>query len=227
LREIEENGQVAILIGHVPPGNADCLHAISERLRALHDRFQHIIRLNLFGHTHYEEFEVIRAVEDDKPIGTNHITSSFTPHQNQNPAIRAITLDVKTKLPIKIETYTMDLVAANKNDEDAKFKLSHEISEEYEIPDLSPTSMLYLSSRIKVDDSLASKYMINMLAHGKGSDAYVKDGCDTKCRRMASCMTSFSDYRQSRKCFNIFNIDMFSALSYLFDFMYGVWVNRN
>lgn len=199
LRQMEKDGEVGIIIGHVPPGDPDCLHAVSSRLRILYDRYQHIIRLNLFGHIHYEEFEVIRGIEDNKPIGSIHITSSFTPHTDQNPSIRAITLDVATKLPVKIETYTMDLVKANQDDEYAKFFLNHEFAQEYNLPDLSPNSLLYLSMTIKVNEEIAKKYRINMLAGGRGSDDIRKNGCDEKCRRMASCMTAYSDYRDSRK----------------------------
>ena len=176
LRQMEKDGEIGILIGHIPPGNLDCLHDVGARMRALHDRFQHIIRLNLFGHTHFEEFEVHRAVEDNKPIGTSHITSSFTTHQDHNPSIRIFTLDLKTKLPIKVETHTLDIVKANEDDEYAKFFFNHDIAGQYQVKDVSPTSMLLISSKLLVDEKLATAYMVNRLAGGKGTDEYIKNG---------------------------------------------------
>jgi len=146
LRTMEQNGEVGIIIGHMPPGIADCLNDVSLRLNVLLDRFQHIVRLNLYGHTHYEEFEVIRSIGDKKPIGMNHVAPSITTFFGQNPSIRAITLDVKTKLPVKIETYTFDIKKANENDEDAKFVKDHELTETYGMPDLSPRSFLDLTT---------------------------------------------------------------------------------
>jgi sphingomyelin phosphodiesterase len=227
LREMEAAGEIAIIIGHISPGCSDCLSNISSRLRILSDRFQHIIRLNLFGHTHYEEFEVIRAIEDNKPVGTNHITSSFTPRGNRNPSIRSITLDAQTKLPVKIETYTLDLEKANKDDKDAKFVFNIDFQKEYGLEDLSPNSMLTLSEKIRVDELLAVRYRVNKQAHGKGTEEYLKKGCNEKCRRTAACDTAFSDYHQTRECYQLFDMDTDEFLSYLFDFFNGAWVNKN
>ena len=224
LRKMEKDGEVAILIGHHPPGNFDCTYPFAARLRALYDRFQHIIRLSLFGHTHYEEFEVVRAIEDNKPIATLHISSSFTPYKNQNPSFRVITLDVETKLPIKIETYTMDLVKANSDDEYAKFFFNHEFAQEYGLSDLSPNSSLDLANKIRNDENTAVKYKVNMLAHGKGSSDIIKKGCSKSWRSMTSCHTSYSVFRDARKCFHWFEFDGFTILSYLFDFIEGLWV---
>ena len=78
LREIEEEGRIAIIIGHVPPGSSDCNKAFAGRYRALIDRFQHIVRGQYFGHIHYEEFRIVRASEDNKPIHSEHWTGSLT-----------------------------------------------------------------------------------------------------------------------------------------------------
>ena len=45
LREMEAAGQVAIIMGHVPPGSMDCVQSYAGRYRALMDRFQHVVRL--------------------------------------------------------------------------------------------------------------------------------------------------------------------------------------
>lgn len=151
LRQMEKDGEVAIFIGHMSPGTSDCASVVSSRLRVLSERFQHIIRLNLFGHTHDEEFEVIRSVGDNKPIGVNHLTSSMTTFIGRNPSFRVITLDAKTKLPLKIETFSIDIGEANKNDEKAMFTRHHELTEAYEMKDLSPKSFLNLTDRFKND----------------------------------------------------------------------------
>lgn len=224
LRQMEKDGEVGIVIGHIPPGDADCLHPVSERLRILYDRFQHIIRLSLFGHTHYEEIQLVRAMKDNKPINVNHVSPSFTPHLNQNPSIRAITLDVQTKLPIKIDTYTLDLEKANKDDKYAEFVFHHSLDEEYGASDLSPDAMLDIATRLKTDEELAKKYKINKIAHGRGSEEIRKNGCDESCRRMVSCDASFNSFRQTRQCYRYTDMDLFTFLSYFFDFVYGVWV---
>lgn len=46
-------------------------------------------------------------------------------------------------LPLKIETYTLDI-----NAEDPEFVLDHEMTELYDLPDLSPNSFDELSVRL-------------------------------------------------------------------------------
>jgi sphingomyelin phosphodiesterase len=225
LREMEKNGEVGILIGHMPPGAADCINDVSARINVLLDRFQHIIRLNLYGHTHNEEFEVIRSIEGKKAIGVNHVSPSITTFVGQNPSVRVITLDLKTKIPVKIETFTFDIKRANEDDTDAKFIFDHEMSQTYGMKDLSPQSFLDLTERFNSDEELAKKYLIHKHAHGSGADKII--GCDQKCRRMLSCFTSHAHYRDTRECYNFTDMDSKVIQSYLFDFVYGKWVKKN
>jgi sphingomyelin phosphodiesterase len=54
LYEMEANGEVGILLGHVPPGSNSCLEQWATRYQALMDRFQNVIRFQIFGHVHKE-----------------------------------------------------------------------------------------------------------------------------------------------------------------------------
>lgn len=180
LRQMEKDGEIGILIGHIPPGNLDCTQEFAMRMRALHDRFQHIIRLNLFGHTHYEEFEVHRAIENNAPVGTNHVSPSITTHVYQNPSFRVIKLDEKTLLPVEIETYTMYLDKANKDDRDARFVLDHEYTKQFGMKDLSPSSMLILANKLRNQDELGQEYMINRRGSSPMGHQDVKNGCNAK-----------------------------------------------
>ena len=58
LRKAEMEGEKIITIGHIPPSDEDCLNEWSTRFRTLHERFQHVMRTTLWGHTHQEEFTV-------------------------------------------------------------------------------------------------------------------------------------------------------------------------
>jgi len=226
LRQMEKDNEIGIMIGHIPPGNLDCTHEFALRMRALQDRFQHIIRLNLFGHTHYEEFEVHRSIKDNKPIGVSHVTPSVTTHMYQNPSLRVIELDAETKLPVEINTYTLFLDKANENDRNAKFVLDHELSEHYGVKDLSPSSMLNISEKIKDDEELGIKYMINRRAGSPLTKQDVKHGCDKSCRRVIYCDTAFNDYQDKRFCKKYHDMNSLDWLSYAFDFIHGHWVEK-
>jgi len=172
LAEIERNGELAIIIGHISPGRPDCLNPVSARIQVLNERYQHIIRLNIYGHTHHEEMEVVRGYYDNKPIGVNFVSSSFTSFRGNNPAFRVIKLDVETKLPLKVETYVFDLEKANKDDKYARFEKSHELTEEYGLKDLRPSEILKLADELNKNEDLALKYLRNFSANGRDASKY-------------------------------------------------------
>ena len=70
------------------------------------------------------------------------------------PSFRRFIVDVETMLPIKIETYAIDITQ-----DDPVFEFRHELTEYYAIKDLSPHSFDTLSERFKDDETLAIKYL--------------------------------------------------------------------
>lgn len=179
LMEMEANGQIAILVGHVPPGSDSCLYQWAERYRALMDRYQNIIRLSFFGHIHTEEHNGIRAINSDKSVGLNFWTGSMTTFSFKYPSFRRFIVDADTMVPLKIETYKMEVDAA-----DPEFYLDHEMTEYYNLPDLSPQSFDELSERFKDDEELALKYLNTK---GQNSPKLVHSSCDESCRLSVYC----------------------------------------
>lgn len=82
LKNMEQFGEKAIIIGHIPIGGEDCMHSFSRRFAALMDRYQHIVRTSLFGHVHTEFFNVVRDVKTHKPINHDIISGSTTTYTN-------------------------------------------------------------------------------------------------------------------------------------------------
>lgn len=73
-------------------------------------------------------------------------------------------------LPIKIETYAIDITQDNPD-----FELHHELSEYYNMEDLSPASFDLLSEKFRTDEALAVKYLQTM---NQMSPINVPDFCD-------------------------------------------------
>ena len=73
------------------------------------------------------------------------------------PSFRRLIVDAETMLPIKVETWAIDITQDNPD-----FELHHELTEYYEMDDLSPASFDLLSSRFKDDEALAVKYRQTM-----------------------------------------------------------------
>jgi hypothetical protein len=66
---MEKNGEIAIVISHIPVSDNTCLDAWASRYKAIADRYQHIIRYSIYGHVHKEMHNLARSVYNDKPIG--------------------------------------------------------------------------------------------------------------------------------------------------------------
>ena len=149
------------------------------------DRFQHIVRLQFFGHVHSEEHNVIKSFVNNKSVGINFWSSSVTTWDYTYPSFRRFILDEQTMLPIQIETYRLDPYA-----EHPEFLLDHELTSYYDMPDLSPASFDALSSRFLNDETLALKYLRTKSQQGPKD----YNSCDEKCRLMVYCDVSTSTH---------------------------------
>lgn len=99
-------------------------------------------------------------------------------------------------LPVKIETYSLDINA--EKEEDVRFVLDHEMSQLYDMPDLSPASFDELSMRLVTEKKLA--YVFERAKSAFGPQMLLGDDCDQKCRMQLFCSTSFSVYSDVRAC---------------------------
>jgi len=88
-------------------------------------------------------------------------------------------VDVETMLPVKIHTYSL-----NVNDVEPAWKYDHELTELYQLKDLSPRSFEDLSNRFLESEDLSMLYH-NTKSAG-GTEARV-DSCDMDCRIETYC----------------------------------------
>ena len=90
------------------------------------------------------------------------------------PSFRRFILDEETMLPVKIETYSLQIDA--EREEDIKFVLDHEMSELYNLPDLSPKSFDDLSMRLGTEKKLA--YVFERAKSAFGPQPNLGNDCD-------------------------------------------------
>jgi len=65
-----------------------------------------------------------------------------------------------------METYSVNIAKANKNDDFAKFLFHHEFTQEYGLKDLSPSSIFGLTQEFKTNPKKADTYLRNKSLHG-------------------------------------------------------------
>lgn len=84
------------IIGHVPPGLADCMEAWSREYHRVITRYQNTVKAQFFGHTHYDEFVVFFDEKDrQKPINVGYVAPSVTTYSFLNPSYRIYSSDSK------------------------------------------------------------------------------------------------------------------------------------
>ena len=140
-------------MSHIPPGD-DCIHAWGNRIRGLMERYQHVVRFGIFGHTHDESFNVIKSFEGEKNIGLNFIAGSLTPYTNKNPSFTVIEVDEEFMIPVNFETYYFNLTKANSG-EQTTWEIFHDFKEHYEIETVSPDNLNNLALKILKDEKVA------------------------------------------------------------------------
>lgn len=191
LKDMDAKGEKAILLGHIPTHG--CLRAWGSRFQALADRYQHIIRFGLFGHSHDETFFLTRSVgamNESRPLAFNSILAPTTTYQGKNPSFAVYDIDEETMLITDITTYFFNITQANLGN--PKWEVYHNILEAYGMEDASPASFHKFAQRVHDDEHTAMN--LNMWNAKSGPDGPI-ESCDSNCRRGAYCglVTSYTD----------------------------------
>ena len=101
-------------------------------------------------------------------IGLNFVSGSGTSSSSRNPSFNVIEWDEEFMLPTNIKTYYMNLTQANANpDAEPEWVELHDMLNEYELTDLSPSSMKNFTERMYQDGTLASQFDWNKGRRGK------------------------------------------------------------
>ena len=95
-------------------------------------------------------FSNVRAWESNRSIGVNHWSAAMTTFSEKLkpafPSFRRFILDEETMLPVKIETWILDI-----NKKNPEFFLHHEMGDLYSMEDLSPQSYDKLTNSLYLD----------------------------------------------------------------------------
>lgn len=184
-------------------------------------RFQHIIRFSIYGHVHHEFYSVVRSFNDSsKPVASYYWTGSVSTWEKINPSFRVFEVDEETMLPVKVHTYAFDI-----SDDAPEWKYHHELTELFDMKDLSPTSFDSLSDQMLVDEDMATKFL-NTQAQG-GPEGHV-DSCDETCRTQAYCLTRNAVYFDAKDCMGEKRMDLRNDAFYTFtEFFIDPWYSTN
>ena len=123
------------------------------------ERFQHVVRLGVFGHTHKDYFEVGKSMTNiHNPIMVNSIGGGLTTYGGCNPSFKVMEMDAKTLLPLKITNYYADLGKANSEGTSPEWVPLLDYTSKYDMKDLSPSSYIDLANQLKDDQDMMDEF---------------------------------------------------------------------
>jgi sphingomyelin phosphodiesterase len=151
----EKEGRIVILAGHIAPGCYTCVNNWSERYTILYERYQHIIRLAVFGHDHRELYEIVRSTTSDKPIGMHYVSGSLGTYLQVNPSVRIFKMHAKHHIPIETKVLEFNIELANQGIFEFKEVESKPKTYDPIMKNLSPVSYGLLSESFLTNDTAA------------------------------------------------------------------------
>ena len=160
LRQAEKDGEYVYLIDHFPINSNFQLTECAQRLRALIDRFDYIIRGYFSGHTHLDDISPVKTYFEPKPIiNINYIAPPITTYPGRNPSFRQFIIDSNTKNIIDYEQYRLNLTDANLKGT-ADWYIAYNATKLFNVSDLTQLDKIF---KMNVDGD----YIIQRYAEGK------------------------------------------------------------
>ncbi|CAG0884083.1 unnamed protein product [Darwinula stevensoni] len=189
------------ILGHIPPGDTDCLPTWSHNYRRIISRYEHTVMGQFFGHTHEDEFIVFYDPEDpERAINVGYVGPSMTPYSYVNPSYRVYYADASPENPtyaiIDHETWTFNLDEANLSGEPNWYRL-YEARATYGLPNLQPESWSDLAFAIAQDDALFAEFW--MYLHRNSSSPDIQE-CDVECKTSQLCFLVRADSSDLTQC---------------------------
>ncbi|HEY4380231.1 MAG TPA: hypothetical protein VGN01_07790 [Acidobacteriaceae bacterium] len=160
------------VLAHVPPGvnvwsnynqnhpnictgAAPTVFLADDRLNDLLAANADVIRLALFGHSHTDEFRLLKPTSDPAPSAPPgvavKILPSISPVFAELPSFTLARIDPRTAT---LKDYTV-VMASNETGLDTTWAPTYTFSDTYHVPDFSPDSLAQLTTEFQSDPSAA------------------------------------------------------------------------
>jgi uncharacterized protein YkuJ len=205
LRQAEKDGEYVYLIDHFPINSNFELTECAQRLRALFDRFDYIIRGFFSGHTHLDDISPVKTYFEPKPIiNINYIAPPLTTYPGRNPSFRQFILDSNTKNVIDYEQYRLNITEANEK-KVADWHIAYKATEMFNVNDLTELDKIF---KIDVD----GEYIIQRYAEGKDESKIIHNKKEI---RYAQCQLDTDTYHDYYVC----AADTIFSKDYLWEFL--------
>jgi sphingomyelin phosphodiesterase acid-like 3 len=168
-------GRSASLLFHIPPGidsfnaahgKGTCQANVTPYLKdayagpflALLETYRDVLQSSFSGHTHMDNFRVVRTVAGE-PVLLTHITPAVSPIYQNNPAFALVLYDRKSGDLIDYATaYLTNLEAAGRG-EAARWAIEYTLRQAYGYATYDPATANALAEAIRTDPAVRDDYI--------------------------------------------------------------------
>ncbi|XP_064200127.1 acid sphingomyelinase-like phosphodiesterase 3b [Anguilla rostrata] len=207
LTSAARNNEKVYIVGHVPPGFFEKKRHkpwfrsnFNRRYLELIQRHHGVIAGQFFGHHHTDSFRMFYS-SSGSPISVMFLTPGVTPWKTtlpgvtdgaNNPGIRVFEYDTSTLLVQDMVTYYLNLTRANAAR--GRWEKEYRLSEAFQVPDASPSSMHGVLGRVAADRCHLQRY------YDYNSVSYDLSACDAACRADHVCSIRELDFDRYERC---------------------------
>ncbi|NXW76031.1 ASM3B phosphodiesterase, partial [Hirundo rustica] len=201
--------EMVYIVGHVPPGFFEkkrgkpwFRRGFNERYLAIVQRHHRVIAAQFFGHHHTDSFRMFYS-DTGAPISVMFLAPGVTPWKTtlpgvsngaNNPAIRVIDYDQDTLQVLDVVTYYLNLTRANMMSSLPVWEEEYRLTEAFQVPDGSASSMQTVLERIWRDPHYLQLY------YEFNSARYDLELCKQECRVDHLCAIREVDFIKYSEC---------------------------
>ncbi len=155
------------ILAHIPPGEPKfSVYEFNIRYQAVVERFTKTIKMHFMGHTHYDQWKIVKGIypNDDTVTGVFTITPSLTTYPLQltliyfnsswselNPSFRVYEFDQDTNILLNLYNYRLNLAKWNNQSHDHfEFDLIYDYLSYYNVSDMSLETQAEVTEKLKV-----------------------------------------------------------------------------
>jgi sphingomyelin phosphodiesterase acid-like 3 len=176
LEQAQAAGETVWLLTHIPPGLNGYSTAtgvsqgnpavtfwqpeLTSRFLQLVRQYQATVQIAIVGHTHMDDFRVIRL--DGKPVFVSKIAPAISPIYGNNPGFQVYQYDRETGTLQNYQTYYLTNLASDGKptaDGAGIWSLEYDFREAYGFPVLDSRTAMRLAERIGTDANVQQNYI--------------------------------------------------------------------
>lgn len=200
LQKAENHEEKVYIIGHVPPGDPECLSEWQRNYFKILSRYENTVVAQFFGHTHTDSFQVSYNHQSSQPETIAYIAGSVTPHIKLNPGFRIYHIDAdrqdnkqSTWSVVDHENYILNITEANISKR-AQWKLEYSAKKAYKMTSLLPGDWDKVIKKMQSDENLFQTFYRNY------HKSYPVKKCSLECKKRHFCALRFHYFSDSVSC---------------------------